>query len=112
MAEQELNTKRLKSIKLLFPQDLIFNELIECMFAMLNSSQAKYINEKIDLVPNEWVYQTTIDALKATMDKEQKSFINKEFKMFYNDEFVYTNRHDQGYLFRQEINRIFNLELK
>lgn len=38
MAEQELNTKRVKSIKLQFPQDLIFNELIECMFAMLNSN--------------------------------------------------------------------------
>ncbi|EAB2795456.1 hypothetical protein PQY04_001641 [Salmonella enterica] len=112
MAEQELNTKRVKSIKLQFPQDLIFNELIECMFAMLNSNQAKYINEKIELVQNEWVYQTTIDALNAIMDKEQKSFIHKEFKLLYNDEFFYPNRQDEGYLFRQEINRIFNLKLK
>lgn len=49
MIEHELNTKRLRSIKLQFPQNLIFNELIDCMFAMLNPEQAKYINEKLHL---------------------------------------------------------------
>lgn len=71
MIEHELNTKRLRSIKLQFPQNLIFNELIDCMFAMLNPEQAKYINEKIALTPDTWIYQTTIDALNSLMNKEQ-----------------------------------------
>lgn len=71
MIEHELNTKRLRSIKLQFPQNLIFNELIDCMFVMLNSEQAKYINEKIAFTPDTWIYQTTIDVLNSLMNKEQ-----------------------------------------
>ncbi|EAW6333104.1 hypothetical protein FGE58_15935 [Salmonella enterica] len=112
MIEHELNTKRLRSIKLQFPQNLIFNELIDCMFAMLNPEQARYINEKIALTPDTWIYQTTIDALNSLMNKEQFFFIHKEFKMLYDDEFVYPELPEQGYLFRKEIYRIFNLELK
>ncbi|EAA7985079.1 hypothetical protein BRR54_07980 [Salmonella enterica] len=112
MIEHELNTKRLRSIKLQFPQNVIFNELIDCMFAMLKPNQAKYINEKIALAPDAWVYQTTIDALNAQMDKEQKYFIHKELKILYEDEFVYPDSPEQEYLFRKEVYRIFNLELK
>lgn len=112
MIEHELNTKRLRSIKLQFPQNLIFNELIDCMFVMLNSEQAKYINEKIAFTPDTWIYQTTIDVLNSLMSKEQIFFIHKEFKILYDDEFVYPELPEKGYLFRKEIYRIFNLELK